>query len=90
MEENKDTKLCKMCADGKTCCGEKLCCCDKMHWKRKGKGGMGSGAYFLAFIGSLIYFFQSVTSFSGGVMALLKAIVWPAILVYKLLVFIVA
>lgn len=84
MEEAKETKLCKMCAEGKACCAGKMC------WGHKGKGGMGSCMGALAFIGALVYFMQNVTSFSDGVMALLKAIVWPAILVYKLLVFIVA
>lgn len=96
MEEAKDTKLCKTCVEGKTCCGEKMCegksCCGgKMCCGHKrSAGGMGGGAYGLAFIGALVYFMQNVSTFSGGVMALLKAIVWPAILVYKLLVFIVA
>ncbi|MEN7981930.1 MAG: hypothetical protein ABFQ65_00600 [Nanoarchaeota archaeon] len=43
--------------------------------------------YFIGFIGSLIYYIQNATSFWDGVLGLLKAIVWPAILVYKLLVF---
>ena len=43
--------------------------------------------YGLGFIGALIYFIQHATSFGAGCLGLLKAIVWPAILVYKLLEF---
>jgi len=46
-----------------------------------------SAIYGMAFIGSLIYFIQHAITFWGGVLGLLKAIVWPAILVYKLLEF---
>ncbi|MFC1666192.1 hypothetical protein ACFLZF_00575 [Nanoarchaeota archaeon] len=46
------------------------------------------GIYFLGFIGSLVYYIQNSTSFWNGVVGILKAIVWPAILVYKLLGFI--
>lgn len=44
-----------------------------------------SGVYFLAFIGALIYFLQNATSFWVGVLGVLKAMVWPAVLIYKLL-----
>ena len=46
-----------------------------------------SAIYGLAFIGALIYFIQHATSFWLGCLGLLKAIVWPAILIYKLLEF---
>jgi len=44
------------------------------------------GVYFLGFIGAVIYYLQISTSFWNGVLGILKAIVWPAMLVYKLLV----
>ena len=44
-----------------------------------------SGVYGLGFIGSLIYFIQYATGFWDGVLGVLKAIVWPAMLVYELL-----
>ena len=47
----------------------------------------GGGIYFLAFIGALIYFIQQAQTFMQGVWGFLEAIVWPAILVYKLLGF---
>ena len=43
------------------------------------------GVYFLGFIGAVIYYIQTSTSFWNGVLGILKAIVWPAMLVYKLL-----
>jgi len=45
-----------------------------------------SGAvYGLGFIGAAIYFISQATSFWLGVLGLLKAIVWPAFLVYEAL-----
>ena len=43
----------------------------------------GGGFYFLGFIGAAIFFIQESTSFWGGVLGFLKAIVWPVFLVYK-------
>lgn len=54
--------------------------CGRWH----GKGCMG-GAYSLGFIGALVYYIQTATGFWSGVLGILKAIVWPAFLVYKLL-----
>jgi hypothetical protein len=41
--------------------------------------------YGLAFVGAVVYFIQHATSFWEGVLGFLKALVWPAILMYKLL-----
>ena len=41
--------------------------------------------YGLGFVGALIYFLQHAATFAAGVLGILKAVVWPAILVYKLL-----
>jgi len=38
--------------------------------------------YGLAFIGSAIYYIQHATTFWMGVLGILKAIVWPAMLAY--------
>ncbi len=47
-----------------------------------------SGAvYGLGFIGAAIYFIQHADTFWIGVLGILKAIVWPAFVVYKLLEF---
>ena len=50
----------------------------------KDNGAFG-GIYGLAFIGAAVYFIQQAVTFWGGVLGLLKAIFWPAILMYKLL-----
>lgn len=51
----------------------------------KNNGAVGGGVYGLAFIGALIYFIQQADTFWMGVLGVLKAIVWPALLVYHLL-----
>jgi hypothetical protein len=43
--------------------------------------------YGLAFIGAAVYFIQHSASFWEGVLGFIKALVWPAILMYKLLEF---
>jgi len=45
------------------------------------------GFYGLGFLGSAIYFISTATSFWTGVLGILKAIVWPAFLVYELMKF---
>ncbi len=52
------------------------------------KGGGAGGIWFAGFIGALVYYlhFHSGT-FWLVVLAVLKACVWPAFIVYKLLVF---
>jgi len=50
-------------------------------------GSCGCCFYFLGFIGAVVYYIQNSTSFGSGVLGILKALVWPAILIYKLLGF---
>jgi hypothetical protein len=46
----------------------------------------GSGAiYGLGLIGALVYYMSTAATFWLGVLGVLKAIVWPAMLVYGLL-----
>jgi hypothetical protein len=45
----------------------------------------GNAAYGLGVIGSAIYFVSTATGFWVGVLGILKAIVWPAVLVFGLL-----
>jgi hypothetical protein len=47
-------------------------------------GGCG-GIYFFGFIGAVVYYLQQSTTFWQGVLGILKAIVWPAFLVFKML-----
>ena len=55
--------------------------------KRMKGNGVSSGVYGLAFIGAAVYFIEHAPSFWAGVLGLLKALVWPALLIYKLLEF---
>ena len=45
------------------------------------------GIYGLAFIGAAFYFIQHAASFWEGILGFLKALIWPAVLMYKLLEF---
>ena len=45
--------------------------------------GSGSAIYGLGFIGAAVYFISNATSFWIGVLGFLKAIVWPAFLIYE-------
>lgn len=52
---------------------------------KKTQGNAPSGAvYGLGFIGAAIYFVSTSAGFWPGVLGFLKAIVWPAFLVYEL------
>jgi len=63
------------------CCGKKDMC------KNIGKRGGPGTIYGLGFAGALIYFIQHATNFGDGLYGILKAIVWPALVSYKLLEF---
>lgn len=45
----------------------------------------GCGIYGVGFIGALVYYIQTTTGIWGTIIGVLKAIVWPAFLVWKLL-----
>lgn len=49
----------------------------------------GSAVYGLGFIGAAIYYISTATTFWIGVLGFLKAIVWPAFLVYELLKYLI-
>lgn len=52
------------------------------------KGGHGPGpTYLLGLIGALVYYLQTASTFWMGIAGILKALVWPAFLVYHLLQF---
>ena len=52
-----------------------------------GGGAAGGGVWFLGFVGVAIYYIQNAVGFWDGVVGLLKALVWPAFLVYQLFQF---
>lgn len=51
-------------------------------WHRRGGGTMG-WIYFLGIVGTAVHYVQQVSGFWPIVLAILKAIVWPAFLLYK-------
>lgn len=55
---------------------------------KKSSCGRGVGVYCVGFIGALVYYVSTATGFWNGVLGVLKAIVWPAFLVYELLKFV--
>jgi hypothetical protein len=55
------------------------------HEFNSGTNGVLGGAYFLTIIGAAIYFIHSAAGFWLGVLGLLKALVWPAFVIYKVL-----
>jgi hypothetical protein len=59
------------------------------HQGRKGmaNNNISGGVYGMAFIGAAVYYILHAATFWAGVLGVLKAIIWPAMLVYKLLEF---
>jgi hypothetical protein len=51
----------------------------------RGAPGAGDAVYGLGLIGALVYFWQDASSFWQYVLAVLKSLVWPALLVYDAL-----
>ncbi len=47
----------------------------------------GGAVYGLGLIGAVIYYWTQATTFWMGVIGLLKAMVWPAYLIYSLFSF---
>lgn len=60
-----------------------------MKKSKKGFCGDGSGGamYGLGFLGAVIYYISTATSFWGGVLGILKSFVWPAFLVFEVMKF---
>ncbi|MFA5856293.1 MAG: hypothetical protein WC867_02980 [Candidatus Pacearchaeota archaeon] len=69
--------------------GKDECCCESdCGSNSKGHScspGCGGALYGLGFVGALIYYISTAPTFWMGVLGVLKAIVWPAMLVYGLM-----
>ena len=50
--------------------------------------GTGGCFYFLGFLGALIYYITTAPSFWDAFLGFFKALLWPAFLIYGLLLFI--
>ena len=48
-------------------------------------GGASGGLYGLGMIGAAVYFIGHAATFWAGVLGLLKALVWPAFVVFELM-----
>ncbi len=59
---------------------------DRKAWANRGAGG-GNAVYGLGLIGALVYYIQAADGFWSVVLGILKALVWPAFLIYDLLKF---
>jgi hypothetical protein len=55
------------------------------HCCKRGRGMCHGSIYGLGVLGAAVYFIQNSNGFWMGVLGVLKAIVWPAVLVYKAL-----
>jgi hypothetical protein len=47
--------------------------------------GMAGTIYGMAFIGAAVYYVQHAATFGAGVLGVCKALVWPAVLMYRTL-----
>ena len=60
----------------------------KMSCNTKGSNeACGGIAYFLGIIGAAIYYISTAAGFWAGALGLLKALAWPAFLVFEMLKF---
>jgi len=57
------------------------CCAGRNQWSTSG------GIYCLGTIGAAIYYISTAAGFWAGVLGLLKALVWPAFMVYEMMKF---
>ncbi|MEI8143620.1 MAG: hypothetical protein WCG48_03340 [Candidatus Berkelbacteria bacterium] len=82
MEKEEKKSKCECGCD----CGDKCncACCSPKKWHHGNGGNMSGGSiYCLGMIGVAIYYIQQVSGFWPVIVAILKAIVWPAFLLYK-------
>ncbi len=56
---------------------------DRRHPATRVIAGGGNAVYGLGLIGAVVFFWQQADSFGGYLWALLKAVLWPAFLVYE-------
>lgn len=54
-------------------------------WASTSYNSSSGAVYGLGLIGAAIYYIQTASSFWDGALGLLKALVWPAMLVYQAL-----
>ncbi len=61
----------------------------KKNWTMKGCGGCGGNAggaiYGIGFLGALYYFLSTSPNAGAALLGVVKAVIWPAIFVFKML-----
>lgn len=60
-------------------------CANKKHTSSSSQHGTSGALYFVGFIGALVYWMQAAVGFGAVVTGVLKAMVWPAYVVFHLL-----
>jgi|TARA_B100001971_G_C18129280_1_gene503892 hypothetical protein len=55
--------------------------------KKCGNNSTSGGIYGLGMVGALVYYVATATSFGNGFVGVLKALVWPAFVIYELMKF---
>ena len=60
---------------------------DEKKIEAKSQGGSSDAVYGLGVIGAWVYYIGRANTFQEGLKGFFKGIVWPATLVYELLVF---
>lgn len=69
---------------------ESCSCCHETHDRHfYNKCTPGNGIYGLGLIGSAVFFISQATTFWQGVLGFLKALVWPALMAYEALKFLI-
>ena len=81
MAKKKSTKKKSSTKKTSTCCDMKF---ENMCNEACNSGGC---AYFLGFLGAAVYYISTATGFWMGVWGVIKALVWPAFLVFEALKF---
>lgn len=56
---------------------------ENLNQKGAGTTGASSAVYGLGVVGALVYYIQHASTFKEVLIGVIKALVWPAILVYK-------
>jgi len=54
-------------------------------WKGMNNNAGAGAVYGLGLIGALVYYIQQANSLGEGLLGFLKALVWPALLIHKVL-----
>ena len=67
--------------------GKEGCACGCGHKHHHGRSNPAGAVYGLGFVGALVYYLSTAASFWLGVLGILKAMVWPAFVIYELMKF---